>query len=490
MKPLFALTLFCAALTLRADTVFLIDGSEINGTITHQDGNTVVLQMPNGTSRSIRRSTIDTIVKEAPKLALKEPPKIPARGITPTPSAPVSAQTNSNSTPDKSPIAATGQAAPPPTTLSAPVGLGQPQKTGAPAPRSPSDIAKGAPEDAGTLPAETVKIIPPTPDAPSNIVVSEKITDSAPNPAAQNAVGVPPIDGFPDHTKRMSKRKESLFRDALEAVKGTDDALRDAAILDIQGLGPEVVPYCWAGVQNESGYVRIACMKIIGNLNGRNCTKRVIETFYATMPEASQAATWNVPFVRAIKSTVASITGQSFISVEPKSPGVQDGLKKYIEWYNANYERLPRQVGEPDIDPTDPDFSNKLADIRKLKLVKREWQRSGGLPADLVSGPNNTTPGREALVLPDAAEREVDKKYGASIPKVGRDELNKNDPQPVKDKLNVFKRDVDVKNEATGRDQVTQRDPQISGKKDAVKGEAPKAADALKRPQDLLREQQ
>lgn len=490
MKRLLALSLLCTALTLRADTVFLVDGSEINGTITHQDGNTVVVQLPNGTSRSVRRSTIDTIVKEAPKLALKEQPKVAPRVITPTPSAPVSAQTNSNSTSDKSPIAATGQAAPPPTTLSAPVGLGQPLKTGVAAPRSSGDIAKGAPADAGTLPAESVKVITPTPDVPSNIVVSEKTTDNASNPASQNADGAIPIDGFPDHTKRMSKRKESLFRDALEAVKGTDDAVRDAAILDIQSLGADAVPYCWAGVQNESGYVRIACMKIIGSLNGRNCTKRVIETFYATMPEASQAATWNVPFVRAIKSSIATITGQSYISVEPKSPGVQDGLKKYIEWYNANYERLPRQIGEPDIDPTDPDFSKKLADARRLKLVKREWPRSGGLPVDLVSGPNNTTLGREPLVLPDSAEREVDKQYGASIPKVGRDEANKNDPQPVKDKLNVFKRGEDLRNEQAGRDQVTGRDPPISGKKDPVKGEAPKAADALKRPQDLLREQQ
>ncbi len=93
-------------------------------------------------------------------------------------------------------------------------------------------------------------------------------------------------------------------------------------------------------------------MTLIGQLNGRNCIKRVIETFYATMPEASAAAIWNVPFVQETMTTVSRITGQTFVTVEARRVGVQDGLKKYIAWYNANYKSLPRQIGEPEIDAT------------------------------------------------------------------------------------------------------------------------------------------
>lgn len=481
------------AFSSRADTIFLTDGSEVNGTVVQQDSSTVVVKLANGTTRSIRRGSIETIIKDSPKVVAKKPAeediKVPVPPKTETPAT----------APGKSPIASPTQ----PAKLSTPSGLGQTQPSGAPAPTPsiPSTTNTAAtttppanPNNPPTAPATTTeapKAITPTPESPANAVAAPDSPPPAEKPKATgDAEGPPPIEGFPENTKRMSKRKESLLRDALEAIKGNDDATREAAILDLQGLGPEVVPYCWAGVQNENSSVRIACMRALGSLNARNATKRAIETLYMTMPEASQAATWNVPFVRVMKTTLASLTGQSFISVEPKSVGVQEGLKKYVEWYEKNYERLPRQVGEPELDATDPEYAKKLMEARKLKLTKREWARPASMPIDVISGPSNTTPGRQPQVMKDAAEREADKKFLETVPKVGRDELSKRESVPVPDKRDALKRPSDVTNDTDNRNANTSRDPAGSGEKTTTKPPAPKAADALKRPGDLKREEE
>ena len=48
----------------RADTVYLTDGTEANGTIIEENASTVVLRLDNGTLRSYRRDDVDVIVHE------------------------------------------------------------------------------------------------------------------------------------------------------------------------------------------------------------------------------------------------------------------------------------------------------------------------------------------------------------------------------------------------------------------------------------------
>src|ERR1043165_1274894 len=205
-----------------------------------------------------------------------------------------------------------------------------------------------------------------------------------------------------------------------------------------------------------------------------------------TIPEASQAATWNVPFIRAIKTTLPTITGQSYITFEANRPGVQDGLKKYVEWYNANFERLPRQIGEPDLDVTDPDYAKKLRDLRQLKLAKREWSPPGNLPVDLVRGPSSETADKGAAPIVRFDERQADKNFAKSIPKVERDDALKrpNVDSPVAPaRPDALKRDVDRRNDdqkaVTGSGN-SRRDPVAPAAIDP----SAKKADPLFRPGD------
>ena len=110
---------------------------------------------------------------------------------------------------------------------------------------------------------------------------------------------------------------------------------------------------------------------------------------------------------------------------------VQDGLKAYIDWYNANYDRLPPQVSDPVIEPTDPEYGKKLKEARKLDLVKRDWPRPP-LPADLAGGvpKNNDRPD----VTADSLERPADKTFKDTIPTVKTEDMfnrgNLSQPQP------------------------------------------------------------
>ena len=452
----------------RADTIFLNDGREVNGTIVNEDPQTVVIKTTRGSTRSIRRSEIETIVREKLKVVEKEIPKTlvvtdPAPILPVRPGAPNTAGE------------VVGRKPPAPVTPVAPVG---------PQARVKNNVS--SPDGVASTPAVSPQQVAPPGPPPSNPVVNAPPTSTRDLASS----GENPMPGFPEYSKRMSVRKEALLRDALDTIKvawkNPEDTTRAGALSDIQALGSEVIPYLWAGIQNDDAEVRAACMKLIGVMNGRTCTKRVIETFYMTMPEASIAATWNVPFVDEMIKTVSSITGQTFITVEARRLGVQDGLKKYIDWYKLNFKSMPRQIGEPELDPNDPMYDSKLTALRELKLSKREWSHAGSLPTDLVAGPSKDSPAKGPT--PDI-EREVDKKYGDTVPTVSDDKaLKRSVDQPgAPEDDQALKRPVDRRVEQVpSAPQNSRRDPPSEVPSQST--ELPK--DPLLRPQDVRRQQQ
>ena len=84
-------------------------------------------------------------------------------------------------------------------------------------------------------------------------------------------------------------------------------------------MGADVLPYLAAGINHVNVDARSECMYLIGQLNGQSAVKQVIEVFYAAMPETGAAATYQVPFIRAIKVTLPAITGESIAFGEPNN---------------------------------------------------------------------------------------------------------------------------------------------------------------------------
>ncbi|HYF51804.1 MAG TPA: hypothetical protein VEJ63_20475 [Planctomycetota bacterium] len=348
-----------------ADTVYLKDGREVEGTVVEDNANTVAVKLASGATKSFRRADVDTVVysrreKREPKLVEAPPAEKPAD--------PKAGDTKTAAKDDtKDPKAKDGK---------------KDGKDG----KTDEKTAEGEEKD-----------------------------DWSPPPGLSN---------FPDRAKRMSPEKEKAFMAALEKFDSEDEAKRTEAKAELAALGAEALPYFVAGIWHSNVSARTACMNLVGQMNGRFAIKHVIEVFYAAMPEEGRAATYQVPFIRAIMTTLPGISGQTFISVEAKSELVQDGLKKYIEWYNSNFDRLPPQLGEKKIEATDPEYTEKLKKARALELKKKSWPRPP-MPADMAAGTSKDGSPPKPAMPPGAGERPIDQAYKDTYKKVDREDALK-----------------------------------------------------------------
>src|ERR1043165_1892743 len=197
----------------RADTVFLNNGVELNGTIVHQDEQTIVIRTASGKTQSIRRGDVDTIIREKAKVAIKEEPAAPVvTGVAPATAKPVTLE------PAKADPLKADVLTKPDNTKAETI-----KPNSAKLDETKAETLKGAVK----LPVTSQDNAPPV--ATSPLAPPELAT------RADTGAGPPPIEGFPDNAKRMSRRKETLFADALAAVKGSaqrnpEDATREAAV--------------------------------------------------------------------------------------------------------------------------------------------------------------------------------------------------------------------------------------------------------------------
>jgi hypothetical protein len=393
-------------LTCRADTVFLTDGTEVTGQIVEENNTTVAVKKANGAIQSFRRGDVDTIVydkKKNEEVAEKKEP-VPAPATKPTEKKPATAEVKTNEAKPATGTAEAPKTAETPKTGDTPsVKTPDGAKTDSVAGEKPkTDPAKaGKPDDKDTTEAK--------PDDKDKKEGTGDKKEEAWSPPAN-------LPGFPDKAKRMPKEKEEIFMAQLARMESTNPDVRAAARSAVASMGPDALPYVVAGIQHQNVEARSTCMSLVGQLNGRTAVKQVIEVFYSAMPENDAAPSYQVPFIRSIKETLPAITGQSFIYVQPDKALVTDGLKKYVAWYNENYDRLPPQLGEPKIEATDPDYAKKLKEARKLKLEKKSWPRPAS-PADLVTG-TKTPPASDS-------ERPGDKAFKDTVKTVKREDAGK-----------------------------------------------------------------
>lgn len=402
---LLASGLFTGAL-IAADQVFMKNGDEMEGTVTEDNGNTVVLTTLSGTSRSFRKTDVDTIIYG--KKAAPAPTPAPIQ-VEPAPAAPVATSAQPATPAQPAPATAMG-------TLPA-----QPAAPPNIPPVQPAQPALGVGvTKTGEAQQPVAADANPNPAAPAGD--SKKPEDEE---KAWKAWTPPPdLASFPDHAKRMEKEKEARFMAALPQLGTRDNpSVVDSAKTEILGMGKAVLPYVVAGLQHANVETRTQCMKMLGQIEGnKNATKQAIEVFYAAMPTDGKAAWYQVPFIDAIKETLPIVTGQSFITVQGRDALVQEGLKQYIDWYNANFMQLPPQLGEKKIDKTDPDYVKKITEARKLKLDKREWPAPPA-PSDLQTTDNKDND--RPPLNESTTQREADKAYAKEFNRIGRDDALK-----------------------------------------------------------------
>lgn len=240
-------------------------------------------------------------------------------------------------------------------------------------------------------PAPAVPVAPaPAPDAPK---------EAAAAPAAPDAPLWPVLDAA----------TQAKFDAAFVLAEGDDPAVRRDGKERLRAIGPVIVPDLAKALDGPSAEARAICAELLGDFGARNAIKALLESFYSVMPEEGEVAWFQRPYIRALRDTLPRLTGLAFPGVEPRSPLVQEALRAYLGWYDQNFDLLPPQLGEPYLDPQDPDYLAKLEELRALVLVKRASPTPPALAeAESATEPAEAYP-KEAY--PKEAARPADKAW-------------------------------------------------------------------------------
>lgn len=433
-----SLVLGSCALAAHADTVYLSDGSEIGGTIIEDNSNVVVVKRPNGTVQSFRKGNVDAVVYDTTQRPVSK--GIAQGEAVPGPKlAPPTTQAGTEAAQAQPGVVAPGASPGTPATpvnpagpgVAAPVPPPVPQPGAAPLTKQPETVATPVTPASPTELKPAVAQTPPTvPAAPGDTKPATPPT-AATDPKKKEPEWTPPpnLAGFPDKAPRMKADKEGQFMELMNALATPNPDIRARAKAQMLTFGPDVLPYAIAAAQHTNVEARAAAMDVIGQLpNSTEAIKAVIELMYSALPETGEPASYQVPYLRAGKTTLHKVAGQSFINVEPSSALIQVGMKSAIDWYKTNIDRLPKQISDPKLDATDPEFVTKLRKARELKLVKREWPRPA-MSADIVNR-EPVGPGRTNITAKDVLS-ETDKKLNTLPTTNAYDTRNKETTRPT-----------------------------------------------------------
>jgi hypothetical protein len=380
---------------VHGETVFLKDGEEVVGQIVERTPNAIVVkEWRSGLLRTIKRVDIDLVLAEPSS----PPPRVTAR----TPELAKAEETKGS------------QAAKPKAgeTTQPKTGQGKPPKAG--------ETTQGGETKAGETKAagagEAGKAEPgkETATAEGKTEPGKEAGEEGKAEPGKEAGKAAEEESAEEKKPEISPELRKVFDSAMVQLDSEDPTERGAGKQAIEEAGTEIIPALVEGLNHKRTEARAAVADLLGNMNARNAVKHLTEAFYAALPDAGRPAAYQTIFIRSLGNALSKLTGQTFITTEAKNELVQGACQQYIDWYNSNYDRLPKQVGEPDIKPTDPDYVAKLRDARKLKLAKREWPRPP-MPADIVQG-------QEKVEMPVGAPttRKDDVEFGKGFQKVDR----------------------------------------------------------------------
>jgi len=387
MKSMQVLKLIAFALAgsglCQADTVFLKNGDEIAGDIVEEGHNAVVIKDgATGALRSVSRANIDIIVYD--RKAEVQPAIVAKAEPPPEVKAPKEGEKKEGEGEKKEGEGEKKE------------GEGE-KKEGAPAAKE-GEKKEGEPAaKEGEKTAEKGK-------------EGEKKAEGKEGEKKEGAAEEKPKKvNRPELTQDEKDRIEDLMKD----MDTNDPDARGKAKEKLEKIGTKVIASLTDGLYHKRTEARAACATLLGQMNARNAVKQLIEVFYAAVPDKGEPATYQVVFLRGVKTALMSTTGESYLNHEMDKPLVQDGLKKYIEWYEKNFDRLPPQIDEPEIEPTDAEYLKKIKEARALKLVKKEWPRPE-LSVEHALGKTRPFP-------PGQAERPQDLDYKNAFPVTDRE---------------------------------------------------------------------
>jgi len=128
------------------------------------------------------------------------------------------------------------------------------------------------------------------------------------------------------------------------------------------------------GLYHPVPSVRTGAVRMLGTLGGKRVLKPLLEAFFAAA--APTVPPYQVSYVDALASVISNVTGQNFSYYARRSARGPEVASAMVQWWNQNWQSLPPQLGEPELDLRTPSNVSYVKEFRQLNLQPRQF---GGL---------------------------------------------------------------------------------------------------------------
>jgi len=186
-----------------------------------------------------------------------------------------------------------------------------------------------------------------------------------------------------------SKKSDEKAMRLVNDLASKDSATRKEAATLLEREGPRAIPALTRGLSHSSSFARVSSARLLGRLRARESVRELIISLRSAVPETTKIRPWQRPFVRALRTSIATMTGQDFgVSFYGTHQG--KAAEKYVAWWDGENpsgakEGAPEprkgaciewdtpQVGEEPVAEDDSEREQKLYDTRRIGNERRNY---------------------------------------------------------------------------------------------------------------------
>jgi hypothetical protein len=196
----------------------------------------------------------------------------------------------------------------------------------------------------------------------------------------------PPALPFPRTEAEINRLREAIPM----LSDSADPSDRTQAIETLHSAGdPGLAILVEDGLYNAIPSIRTRAADLLGTWGGQRVLKPLIEAFYSaaypTLPS------YQIDYVQTLAGQLSRLTNQDFYFYARRSARAPEVAAAMISWWDQNWDRVPPQLGEPELDPTHSGYKEMLKIERSLALIHRDFAGSN-LPPEIAGPPQPNSP--------------------------------------------------------------------------------------------------
>ncbi len=177
----------------------------------------------------------------------------------------------------------------------------------------------------------------------------------------------------------VSGKDEARLHQLVEDLASNDPDTRRQARALLEREGRAAVPTLTGALAHRSGFARESAASLLGKIGARASVKAMLIALRSAVPDKKKVLHWQRPFVRALRTSLVSITRKDF-GLSVYAGGQGKAVEKYISWWDGaavkgKPDEVPNgacvtwdtpQVGEEEVDPDDAEREKKLWGARRV----------------------------------------------------------------------------------------------------------------------------